>query len=152
MAHLSGHGPVLIGIATGLAPHPPDDAEAAVTVMAHATAQQLRTAVADSLADVGLPTVWAATGPRPLRAALDALDPSAAGLLNAGTLADAGPVSPNLRALADLDPVEAAASWRTRSAPSARPSVRCCAPQIHASTRRSPRARVPVRSAPRSWR
>ena len=108
VACLSVHGPVLVEIAARLAPHPPDDAEAAVIVLTRARQAQVSTAVAESLADVGLATIWAATGPRPLRAALDALDPSVAGLLNAGTLADPGPVSPNLRAVANLDPVKRA--------------------------------------------
>lgn len=50
----------------------------------------------------------AATAPRPLRAALDALGPSIADLLYAGPLADFGPVAANLRALANLDPVKRA--------------------------------------------
>jgi hypothetical protein len=65
-------------------------------------------AVGDCLADVGLAAVWAATGPRPLRGALDALDPSIADLLNASALAEPGPVSPNLRVVANLDSVKRA--------------------------------------------
>ena len=107
-ACLSSHGGVLVEIATRLATHPPGDAEAAVIVLTRATPARLAVAVADCLAEVDLPTIWAATGQRPLRAALDALDASTADLLNVGALADAGPVSANLRAVANLDPIKRA--------------------------------------------